>query len=167
MDDFIIWAAGFFDGEGSISINRPSYALVVAVTGSNKSVLEMFRQRYKGYLNRISKAGKIILEGKYKSKVDCYQFIFEYDNATVFLRQVLPYLKVKKEQAELALEYIPTIKNLASLRGGRLAGKKMTGLERKARINFCKRLKTIREGSSPMPLTEPLSSPQLSLFSEN
>jgi len=167
MNEFAIWAAGFFDGEGSITINRPHYALMVAVTGSDKPVLELFRQRYKGYLNRISKAGKVILEGKYKSKVDCYQFIFEYDSAVLFLRDILPYLKVKKAQAELALEYIPTIKNLASLRGGRLAGRKMTGLERKARIEFYKRLKAIRQGAIPIPLTEPLTSPQLSLFSEN
>lgn len=167
MDDFVIWAAGFFDGEGSISINRPYYALVVGISSSCHSVLEIFHQRYKGYLNRTNTAGRVILEGKYKSKVDCYQFIFDYDSASVFLREILPYVKVKKAQVELALEYIPTIKNLASLRGGRCAGKKMTGLERKARLDFFKRLKAIREGSKPIPLTEPLTSPQLGLFSKN
>lgn len=166
MDEFTVWAAGFFDGEGSISINRPHYALVVGISSTNKAVLEGFRQRYKGYINRTTKAGRVIREGSWKSNLDCYQFVFEYDHAYTFLRAILPYVKVKKHQAELAIEYIVTIKNLASLRGGRVSGKKMTGVERQARLNFYERLKAMRK-DDPLSVTEPLSSPQLGLFGDN
>lgn len=167
MDEFIIWAAGLFDGEGSVSINRPAYGLVVGIANSYRSALELFKQRYAGYINPITKRGQDIFHDKYKARVTCYQFIFTWDSAKAFLMAVLPYLRIKKLEAELALDYISTITNLASLRGGRRAGIKMTGLERGARFEFFKKLKAIREGSSLLPLTDPLVTPQLPLFSEN
>ena len=166
MEEFIIWAAGFFDGEGSITINRPHYALVVGISNSDKSVLEAFRQRYKGYLNRTNKAGDDVLKGKYKHNIDCYQFIFEYDATAAFLYAVLPHLRVKKAQAELALEYIATIKSLASLRGGRRGGKRMTGIERQARIEFYHKMQTIRKcGCLFAPVA--FVNPQMALFGQN
>jgi len=163
MDEFIIWAAGLFDGEGCISIKKPQYHLEVTVTNTYKPALESFKQRFDGSI-RIT--GKSSRTDKHASKIPAYQFAFSYQGAKEFLILALPYLRIKRLEAEIALDYISTISNLASLRGGRLAGRKMTGLERKARLEFRRQLQAIRKGEVVTP-SKPLVVPQGRLFSEN
>ena len=121
MNEFIIWAAGFFDGEGGVTIRRPFYELAVSVTNTCKPVIELFQQRYDGHIGTTPSGGG--------GKLVCYQFVFSWEAAKQFLIEVMPYLLVRKAEAQLALDYISTISNLASLRGGRSAGRKMTGLD--------------------------------------
>ena len=167
VDDFIIWAAGLFDGEGSITIKRPSYSLQVSIANSFKPALELFRQRFSGSLGLVKKAGEPISGSRYFSKVNSYQFVFTYEGARAFLTTALPYLRIKRAEAELALDYLSTIESLKSLRTGYGVAKKITGIERKARINFRARLRAIRQSPDLVTLNEPIVVPQLRLFSNN
>lgn len=161
MDEFIIWAAGLFDGEGGITIIRPYYNLLVSVTNTYKPVLQLFEQRFAGTMQMTVDPRK---SSRHKSNFPCYQFFFKYDSAKEFLILVLPYLRIKKSEAQLALDYISTVTNLASLRGGRLAGIKMTGLERKARREFYDRLQIIKTTKSSLIPFERYTVPQGRLF---
>jgi hypothetical protein len=95
------YIAGFVDGEGCISIARQkkfrsislSYSLVFTITQADKTVLE--------YICSILGIGKIYWNGSSKS----YQLIFPPKNTIDVLSLILPYLRVKKKQAELAFEF--------------------------------------------------------------
>jgi hypothetical protein len=158
VDEFIIWAAGLFDGEGGITIHRPSYELLVTLTNSCKPALVLFKQKFRGNI------GTTVSSTSHKP---CYQYYFTWDGAREFLTLVLPYLRIKKLEAQLALDYISTISSLASLRGGRRAGRKLTGVERKARMEFRRQLKAIRATKTSVIPSERYTVPQGRLFGEN
>lgn len=45
--DILLWAAGFFDGEGSITIQKANrYSLQVSIAGSNLPYLRLFSPLY-------------------------------------------------------------------------------------------------------------------------
>lgn len=99
------YIAGFIDGEGSIIIYRrspkeKSYGIRVTVAQSIKglSILE--------WLKEITGVGAIITrepEKKHHSKGA--QWACNSEAAETLLEQVLPYLKLKVEQANLVLEF--------------------------------------------------------------
>lgn len=157
-DSFIIWAAGFFDGEGGVTIpGPPSYGLHVAITGTHRPTLEKeFAQRYPGTLGICAKKGRPIGKSGYSVRQTCYSFTFTFWGAREFLPLILPYLRVRREEAQLALDYISSVLSLASLRGGfgTGSGRRLTGIERAVRRQFYLRLKTLRD-SSPPPSVEP------------
>lgn len=94
----IIWAAGFIDGEGCIRINsytsRKStlYNIVLKVSQKKKEPLEILVSLF---------GGKI---GKYGQR-NIYQWQVTNKMANEALKSLLPYLILKKEQAELALSF--------------------------------------------------------------
>lgn len=93
------YLAGFLDGEGCITILRQmkkksvsiSYALSVVIAQADLPILEE--------LSSIIGAGKIY---KYPGG---YQLVFAPTDAKGFLLEILPYLKVKKAEALLAIEF--------------------------------------------------------------
>jgi len=107
----LAYAAGFFDGEGCINITRfrwhctetkrPGvyYKLRVMVTNTDLPVLEWCQRLW----------GGAILERKVKGnrRRSWSWDLYETDSAR-FLKDVLPYLKLKRPQADLALEYTRT-----------------------------------------------------------
>lgn len=50
----LAWAAGLFEGEGTVRINRPSQrnwgALVVSVVNTDKQIVDWFQTRWPGYM---------------------------------------------------------------------------------------------------------------------
>lgn len=94
------YIAGFLDGEGCISIYRRknSYAAKVSFTNT--------------YLPVIEHIGTLIGAGSYKSKSRAssvrhkvaYDMVVNSDFAANLLKQLLPYLIIKKEQARLAID---------------------------------------------------------------
>ena len=164
MDEFIIWAAGLFDGEGCVAINQPAYELQVSIANSYKAAIELFKERYSGTITITGRPGQTILEGKYTRKLTSYQFYFDFNGAKAFLSLALPYLRIKRAEAQVALDYISTISNLANLRGGRLAGKKILGIEKEARKDFALQLKAIRANKSINIPLERYIVPQGKLF---
>lgn len=111
----LAWTAGFFDGEGSVSISirqrkkkpyrgcNDIHTLVVRVANTHKGCLDRLAQAF---------GGKV-----YKQKVreGCkqqWQWLVQSKLAREFLEEVLPYLYVKKRQAEIGLELEETRKPL-------------------------------------------------------
>ena len=97
------YAAGFFDGEGSVYIRQPhgraghrsSYSICASV-GQDDIRPVLFLQRcWGGCIN----PGPIRPNGKCNSR-----WTLVAASAGRFLRDILPYLIVKREQTELALE---------------------------------------------------------------
>jgi len=100
------YIAGFFDGEGHISIPKYKHrgyvnyrmTLRVGITNCYKPVLEELKKQYGGSL--IEKSWQ-----KKKGQIPCYEWNCSSNLAKLFLQDVISCLVVKKEQAELAIEF--------------------------------------------------------------
>ncbi len=102
------YIAGFFDGEGSVGISKasnkgvrgrrvnPNYSLHIKFSNSDRPVLEWIAEKVGGW----------ILEHKVPSKYRRHwKFVKKGSKAMQLLQAMLPYLIVKKEQAEKAIEF--------------------------------------------------------------
>lgn len=108
------YAAGIIDGEGCITIRRKRnpensrnyYNLVVKVgmTG-NSSAIDILKTNW---------GGQICLSGKLRRQKQWSIYCLQ---AEKFLRDVLPYLIVKKNQAEVALDFHKNRKRSSELYG--------------------------------------------------
>ena len=96
----LAYTAGIIDGEGSIGIWKlgKGYRLTVEVEMCNKSVPQWLKDTFGG---RYGFYGK---RGKYKCGWSSRWDITD-SKASEFLQLILPYLKIKKQQAELAIHY--------------------------------------------------------------
>lgn len=95
--EFLAYVAGFFDGEGCIQIpcnERGNYTLRINVCQKSEAVLQYIRSRLGGEISN-GKGVKILY--------------WHGSNAVPVLEQILPWLVVKKSQAELAIEFGHTI----------------------------------------------------------
>lgn len=97
----LAYAAGFFDAEGSVSIGKwkqksmiaPRYSLCVGLVSANKLVLNWFKDSFGGSVYRHSK------------KDECFHWSTQANIAANFLRKIIPYLRIKKFQTKLALQF--------------------------------------------------------------
>lgn len=94
------YIAGFLDGEGSIMVLKRAKSVAIRVAAANcvSSVLH--------WLQQICGVGAVI-EKKCNVNPNArtsYQFVCNADAAYTLLLQVRPYLRIKKEQANLAIE---------------------------------------------------------------
>jgi hypothetical protein len=98
------YIAGIVDGEGSILINKRNdannhYSVKVEIPNTNLDLLR--------YIRNITKLGDIIKESR--RKINC-KIVYVYNVKSYeykkFLIPILPYLVIKKRQAELMLQYI-------------------------------------------------------------
>lgn len=94
------WAAGFFDGEGSVSISKRQrtkgfleHHLSVQIVQTNKAALEEIQKRYGGSLTK----------GKGQN-LPVWRLRFHGTKATGFLEAILPYSLVKREEILIALK---------------------------------------------------------------
>jgi hypothetical protein len=113
----LAYLAGFFDGEGSFSICRTRstvrtmadgsikkyivYKLDVSLTNTNREVLDWI----------VSNFGGAVYASKQESRKSTYLPRYSWrcnnnEERERFILGVLPYLKVKKPMAEIALEFI-------------------------------------------------------------
>lgn len=90
----IAYAAGFFDGEGCITISKNG-AVDVRITNTAKNVLVKLQNIFGGAITdrtqRVNKAQ--------------YAYSFYGENAIQFIKTIKPYLIEKLPQAETLLEY--------------------------------------------------------------
>lgn len=95
----LAWIAGFFDGEGTVTICRPgnrmrggrkSYSMSASVVQANYEILAMLKESFGGYLFEV--------KGRYLWRWSVHSFY-----AVNFLKTVVPFLRLKKTQAELAI----------------------------------------------------------------
>lgn len=97
------YLAGFFDGEGSISIiyynkrNINEFYILIQISNTNLDILKEFQKRF---------SGKIYpLKIKSENHTQAYSWKITAIVASLFLKNMLPYLVIKKSQAELALKF--------------------------------------------------------------
>jgi hypothetical protein len=98
----LAWAAGMFEGEGSVRINahtqRNRGALLVDLANTSAEVVAFFRDRWGGSLREYVPGG---------NRRTYYRWRAASRMAAAFLNDVLPYLRTAtyRERALLGLEY--------------------------------------------------------------
>jgi hypothetical protein len=112
--DFLVWTAGFFDGEGCISLQRRRrdgnvyHRLRINASQNDPEALYRLRAVWGGSVS--------LYEEKRAA-----QWTLAETRAREFLEAVAPYLIVKRREAEVALRYVrecarpPGTKNLSRL----------------------------------------------------
>jgi hypothetical protein len=110
--DFLLYLAGFWDGEGSFSVSmntqrRPSgdylaFQRSVHVTNTNLEVLE--------YIRDVLQGGSILEMNQYRSQQNpkwkpAYKLAFSSDEARLLATMLLPHLRIKREQARIIAEW--------------------------------------------------------------
>ena len=99
------YIAGLFDGEGCISIakcsprrigNSPYYRLEVAVVMANEYIPKLFQFHFGG--RTYKKKGMEYWRQQ-------WQWHAGSEEAVDFLKAILPYLRLKRDEAKLALEF--------------------------------------------------------------
>ena len=101
MNDNLVYVAGFMDGEGSIVITRSksgrrknlSFDLNVTIANNNKEIHDWLVENF---------GGSVSASNRWKRT---YQWKLTANQAKEFLEKIVPYLKIKKEQAILAIEF--------------------------------------------------------------
>ena len=103
---FLAWAAGIFDGEGSLAIKRTKragivhYQIWVTVGMSdrieNENALNLLKDCFGGNMCRIKPIG---------NRIGAISWTIVSRQAMECLTKILPYLVIKKRQAELLIEF--------------------------------------------------------------
>lgn len=122
----IYYFAGFFDGEGCISVTNPKRGIRVVLTNTNLEVLEQFKD-YFG-------VGKISVKKRNEKDIynkKCYMWICWNRGAEKFLEEITPFLRIKNREGEIALKYAGTM-----AQHGRIKGTLVTGGLPKEIINY-------------------------------
>lgn len=98
------WLAGFVDGEGHIGIqkitahNRTFFNVRMQITQCNYNVLQ--------YVAQLTKHQRIhIAHRANKNQAQAWVWCSDMRVTVKILQEIIPYLRVKKPQAELALEF--------------------------------------------------------------
>lgn len=112
----VAWAAGFFDGEGCISISRnrkrqPARLQCIVVQKSITPIEEYCELWPKGGVN-------ITHRNQPSGRVGYYRWTISGANAADMLQEMYPYLLEKKDQAYLAIEFQDTV-NAARFKYGK------------------------------------------------
>jgi hypothetical protein len=112
------WAAGFFDGEGCVSLsdctkkNSPRgpvrhVAMKIIVAQKVTTPLEKFVELFGGRINPASSSGPNALGGRFRG----WEWTLRSTAAVDALTKMLPYLTIKREVAEVALDLQSRIDN--------------------------------------------------------
>lgn len=107
LETDLAYIAGLVDGEGHISVlfaNSGNYFLHVGITNTNLNVLK--------WIESILPTGIIYKKQKYAERKQGYELRWAKSLVSKeFLTLILPYLKIKREQAELAIEFCDIMLN--------------------------------------------------------
>ena len=105
------YIAGFFDGEGHISITKqkpkpprwknPTYQLKAIITNTNEAIIDGVNDSFSGVAYKHGPYASSKPDGK-----PMFQLHFCGLKCQAFLAEIKDYLIVKKNQAELALQYV-------------------------------------------------------------
>ena len=127
----LAYTAGIVDGEGSISLTtgkrktfKKGYAIYLKVTvaNTNEWLINWLKMQFGGYISCRSNMSNP------KWKV-AWAWEIQQASALSFLELILPYLNLKKPQAELAIKF-----QRAKYRGGPARSEKALALEEVQRI---------------------------------
>lgn len=103
-DQLVLYAAGFFDGEGTVSIAKPSawsrqYKMIVRITQVTELPLKELKKKWGGCV--------CLRKMNYKNSKhhDIYIWTISNAKARIFLEDVYPYVMVKRAVTILGLEF--------------------------------------------------------------
>lgn len=106
----LAYTAGLIDGEGHIGISgikpggerkRPIHYLAVIISMCDLPIIEWLHNTFGGSIaNRTNQPSR--QNGRCRPQ---WAWSLHGSNAQIFLEQILPYLQVKRRQAELAIEF--------------------------------------------------------------
>ena len=100
--ELLAYIAGFFDGEGCITAIRSSknghrYGITASITQKSRGILDLIKSYFGGY---------VVIQKRNRRENDYIcRLRFSVVATRVFLEAIAPYLIVKKEQAQIAIEY--------------------------------------------------------------
>lgn len=114
-----IWAAGFFDGEGSaiVSCTNPgNYRLVICVVNTDRRSIDVFAENWAHLdgnepLHHGWRKTRLVILPRRKNGREGFQLIFDYIDGERLLRDLYPYLVIKKEEAGIVLRAIIGLKS--------------------------------------------------------
>jgi hypothetical protein len=140
----VAWAAGFFDGEGSVSIRRlksgkgqymrRTYGTYIRIAQVDRSPLDL--------LVRIFGTGSVSKSRKYtETRAPYYDLCMGGSSAAMILARMLPYLTVKRERALLALEFQQRV--AGSRKGRSKTGYRLSDEEMQIRHTYWLRMRTL------------------------
>jgi hypothetical protein len=104
QDTDLAYAAGFFDGEGCISITKNG-AIDIRIVNTAHNVLVKLQSVFGGN----------ITERSQRVNKKQYTYAFYGENAIEFIKLIKPYLVEKLPQAETVLEYYELRNNIHSV----------------------------------------------------
>ena len=105
----LAWMAGFFDGEGSIMLGaylqdngNHHFKRRICVVNTNTEVLKVFQRCFGGSIHR-----RRCLEKRedFKNSKPTYEWALHSKDSAYFIGEMIPYLKLKKCQADLFMDY--------------------------------------------------------------
>ena len=103
------YVAGIIDGEGTITISRGSkrkpytyWTMLVSVASTDRLTLERLKERYGGTLTN---RGMRVTPHPVQATRPAYGWQVSAVKAQACILDVLPYLKIKSQQAHIALEF--------------------------------------------------------------
>lgn len=110
----VAWAAGFFDGEGYVTIqhgytkakNGVKYPRHTLRIGINHVAIEPLLEMQRLFGGQIEKQKLESVHGNRKPR---HRWVLNCSNAAEFLKRIMPYLKNKTKVAELGLELQSTM----------------------------------------------------------
>lgn len=97
----LAYMAGFFDGEGSISLylDARQYRISVSMSNTNEWVVQWFHLNF---------GGSLYLEPKHiknPNHRDAWRWQLIGKRSMPFLELLFPYLRLKREQAKIVMEF--------------------------------------------------------------
>ena len=94
----LAWMAGFFEGEGSVRINKPTHrnwgALLVSVVNTDREIIEFFHHRWRGCFKKAT--------GMRPEQQDAWRWIIASRQAYTFLRAIQPFIRRSKVKERIA-----------------------------------------------------------------
>ena len=137
----LAYTAGFFDGEGCISITKRknktkkgfSYQLFVSVWSTDEWIIQWLEMQY---------GGSTLCRSAHDNRKAIWKWCLSSNKACPFLSLILPYLNLKRPQAEIAIAFQPknvkwpkTEEQLAVLEAERILISSMNSMKNKRKID--------------------------------
>jgi len=142
------WAAGFFEGEGTVRINNPLKRtlghLVVSIVNTDKSLIDGFIQKWNGTIHSAT--------GLRPDQRPAWVWIIVARQAVPFLEAILPYIVSprQRKRIQLGLEY---------QRQKHHGGKWITDEYREQQFSYWLQMRELNVRGNRSPKSDQFSSP--------
>ena len=149
-EPMLAWAAGFFDGEGSVQVtvnrsrsnglNLPQLTLVVKAANTDRRALERLQRMFSGsiYLDSArNKPGRQLHQ-------KLYHWQLAGQRAVPVCRAIIPYSVIKREQLELAVSFWDLPWRVASRKGVNMKARKRTDEQLSHELDLASRLRLMK-----------------------